>query len=279
MARQRVSILGVGVDAVTRAEAVAEIAGMVEQERGAMVVTANPEIVWRARHDPIYRTVIDHADLVVADGVGVMMAARMAGRPLPERVPGYDLMLDLLQEAGKRGWRVYLLGGKPGVAEEAARQAVLRWPGLQVAGTHHGYFWNDVDEWRALERALEKTDPNLVFVGMGAPRQEMWMARRLGRGVMEKVVAPRHNPAGPGYRAVMLGVGGSLDVLAGTAALAPAWMRQHGLEWAFRLRDPRRWRRGLVLPAFLLTAAVWAAGIRFRGDDGAGRHEKTGEGT
>lgn len=274
----KVPVLGVNIDPVSLPEAVDRVAAMIARGKGGMVVTANPEIVWRARRDRVYRAVLNDADLVVADGIGVVMAARMAGFSLPSRVAGFDLMQALLEEAQHRGWRVYFLGGEPGIAEEAARRVSARLTSLQLAGTHHGYFWHDDRGWAEVAAALQTAAPQLVFVGMGAPLQELWMAHQLGRGGSTLAsVVPRSRPV---YgHAVMLGVGGSLDVLAGKTARAPAWMRAHGLEWAFRLRDPRRWRRAVSLPAFVGAAAIWAFQHRIGGRGAGGHQPSSGEGT
>ncbi|MDR7386279.1 MAG: WecB/TagA/CpsF family glycosyltransferase, partial [Armatimonadota bacterium] len=158
-------------------------------------------------------------------------ASRRLGRPLPERVPGVELMEALCERAARQGWPIFLLGGLPGVAEQAAAELRRRWPGLPVAGTHHGYFQVE----GAVVEAVARSGAALLFCGLGSPRQELWLSRHLDR---------------LGVR-VAMGVGGSLDVLAGRSARAPAWLRRVHLEWLYRLlREPRRWRRQLALPHF-----------------------------
>jgi N-acetylglucosaminyldiphosphoundecaprenol N-acetyl-beta-D-mannosaminyltransferase len=183
---------------------------------------------------------------VVADGIGVVWASRRVGCPLPERVPGIELMEALCARAEAEGWAVFLLGGLPGVAEQAALALSRRWPRLRVAGTHHGYFSED----GPVVEQVARSGAQVLFCGLGSPRQELWLARNLARlGVQ-----------------LAMGVGGSLDVLAGRTPRAPLWLRRLHLEWLYRLlREPRRWRRQLALPRF-----AWLV-LRSRpGREGAG---------
>lgn len=215
-----------------------------------LVVTANPETVLRARSLPELALAISHAALVVADGVGVVWAARRLGTPLPGRVPGIELAEGLLEHCARQGWPVFLLGGRPArdgdppVAEKAARALQRRWAGLRVVGTWHGYFSRD--EENAVLGAVAKARPALLLGGMGCPRQELWLSRHAAfLGTC-------------GVR-VAVGVGGALDVWAGETRRAPAPLRRMGLEWLWRLlREPRRIRRQLQLVRFVL--AVLAQG-------------------
>lgn len=189
-----------------------------------LVVTLNPEIVVRARGDAALRDVIARADLVVADGIGMVWAARRAGAPLRDRVPGIDLAFGTMERGGP-SLRVFLLGGRPGVATAAAEAARSRW-GVEVVGTHHGYFDHDVDG-AAVAAVVGASGAALVLAGLG-DRQEAYLD------------AHRH-ALGAG---ALIGVGGTLDVLAGVARRTPAWTRRWGLEWAWRVGlDPQRWYR------------------------------------
>lgn len=231
MLTDRVWVLGVPFDPVRLAEAADRVASLVESGGAHLVVTANPELVMAARKDPELVRAVRGASLVVADGIGVVWASRRLGRPLPERVPGVELMEALCERAARQGWPIFLLGGLPGVAEQAAAELRRRWPGLPVAGTHHGYFQVE----GAVVEAVACSGAALLFCGLGSPRQELWLSRHLDR---------------LGVR-VAMGVGGSLDVLAGRSTRAPAWLRRVHLEWLYRLlREPRRWRRQLALPHF-----------------------------
>jgi N-acetylglucosaminyldiphosphoundecaprenol N-acetyl-beta-D-mannosaminyltransferase len=189
-----------------------------------LVVTLNPEIVVRARRDPQLREAIGRADLVVADGIGMVWAARRAGVALPGRVPGIDLAFGTMARGGP-SLRVFLLGGRPGVATAAAEAARSRW-GVEVVGTQHGYFDHDADG-AAVAARVGASGATLVLAGLG-DRQESYLD------------AHRHD-LGAG---ASIGVGGTLDVLAGVARRTPDWTRRWGLEWAWRVGlDPQRWHR------------------------------------
>jgi polysaccharide pyruvyl transferase CsaB len=244
----RVPVLGVGVDPVTLPEAVERIGEWIGAARGGgarrtrQVVTLNPEMVMATRRRPALAAILSQADLVTADGVGVVWAARRLGRPLPGRVAGSDLVEALLAAGAAAGWRCYFLGAAPGVAGEAARAAGERYPGLSVVGTRHGYF--SPDEAARVVREVSAAGADLLLVALGSPAQEEFIAawrEELGAGVA-------------------IGVGGTLDVLAGRTRRAPAWLRRAGLEWLYRMvRDPRRWGRALALPAFALAVLRRAA--------------------
>ncbi|MBC7343497.1 MAG: WecB/TagA/CpsF family glycosyltransferase [Clostridia bacterium] len=231
----RITILGVPVDAVSLDEALARIQEFLEQDAVHQVVTLNAEMVVLAQKDPDFRRVVQQAALVVPDGSGVRLGARILGHHLPERVAGIDLMQALCQRAARQGWRIYFLGAEPGVAKEAARRLQERYPGLVVVGTQHGYF-NPASLPEVLAR-IRESRPEILFVALGAPKQELWLAEHLP---FLKVK-------------VGMGVGGSLDVVAGRVKRAPRWMQRLGLEWLFRLlQEPARWRRVMALPRFLL---------------------------
>jgi N-acetylglucosaminyldiphosphoundecaprenol N-acetyl-beta-D-mannosaminyltransferase len=230
--RDRVVVLGVPFDRVDRVGAVRRAAELASSGGFHLVVTANPELVVAARASPELMEVVRSASLVVADGIGVVWASRRLGDPLPERVAGVELMEALCGWAALEGRPVFLLGGRPGVAEAAATNLVRRFPGLQVAGTHHGYFTGADAE---VAGRVARSGAHLLFCGLGSPTQELWLWRHRGR---------------LGVRLAM-GVGGSLDVLAGQARRAPEWVRRAHLEWLYRLaREPWRWRRQLALPRF-----------------------------
>jgi N-acetylglucosaminyldiphosphoundecaprenol N-acetyl-beta-D-mannosaminyltransferase len=241
----RVDVLGVGFDPVDLEGAVQAAAAMVDEPGPHLIVTANVELVMRARRAPDLQSILRRAALVVADGVGVVWGARRLGRPLPGRVPGIDLAGRLCGEAARRGWRVCLIGGAPGVAAEAANN-LRRWhPGIDVTQALHGYFGPE-DE-AAVTTAIRETAPTLLLAGLGSPRQERWLDRHLASLAV---------PLG-------IGVGGSLDVWAGRARRAPRLAQKLGLEWCYRLiRQPSRVRRQLTIPQFI--AAVWLHRWRVR---------------
>jgi N-acetylglucosaminyldiphosphoundecaprenol N-acetyl-beta-D-mannosaminyltransferase len=227
-------ILGVPVAAVDLAGAVEAIAEMIAQGGQHQVVTVNPEFLVRARYQPAFGAVLRRAALATADGAGVVLAARLLGTPLRGRVTGTDLVLALARRGAQEGWRLFLLGAAPGVAERAAAALRREAPGSLVVGTWAGSPRRD-DEGAILAR-VAATRPDLLLVAYGAPAQDLWLARNLGR-----------TPASVG-----IGVGGAFDFLAGVTPRAPQSLRRAGLEWAYRLwREPWRARRMLALPAFV----------------------------
>lgn len=224
----RHSVLGYPVDAADLSTAADWVLAQVTEARGSdarprLVVTLNPEIVVQAEHDPALAEALRAADLSVADGVGIAWAAKRTGNPLPGRVPGVDLAFETMRRGGA-ALRVYLLGAKPGVAERAASEARRRF-GVEVVGAQHGYF----DRAAAGEvcRAVRDAAPDLLLAGLGEG-QERFL----------------HEHAAELGAAVMVGVGGTLDVLAGEVRRMPAWTTRLGVEWLFRvLLDRRRWGR------------------------------------
>ena len=231
----RTDILGVGFDSVTLPQAVEKAVGLLNQGGTHYVVTPNPELVQRARKEPPFRDVLNGADLVLPDGVGITYAAKILGRPLAARVPGIDFAAALCGELAKSGKKLFLLGAKPGVAELAAGNLKKEHPGLTVCGVHDGYFKEDgpvVGEIRA-------AGADVVFVCLGFPRQEYWMSQHGAQ-------------TGAG---LLVGLGGSLDVFAGQVRRAPAAFQKLGLEWFYRLvTQPSRIGRMARLPLFLFSA-------------------------
>ena len=238
----RTDILGVAFDNTTMDEAVGRAMSLLEQEGPHLVVTPNPEIVRLAQSDRYFAGLIAGADLVLPDGVGILYAAKILGRPLKARVPGVDFASALMDAMAKTGKRLFLLGAKPGVAEEAARRLAGQHPGLILCGTHDGYFQEDAPVVQAIRAARA----DVVFVCLGAPKQEKWAAA---------------HGADTGAR-LFVGLGGSLDVFAGQVERAPKGWQKLGLEWLYRLKqEPGRIGRMARLPLFL----VGAAGRRLTG--------------
>lgn len=205
--------------------------------RGApkVVVTPNSEIAYSCRSDPALNAAVQSADYAVPDGSGVVLASRILGTPLRGKVAGFDVACALFPLMAERGMSLFLYGAKPGVADEAARRLRERYPALVVAGTRHGYIRDDA----AVIGAVNRARPDVVFVALGSPRQELWM--QANRAYLD---------AG-----VLMGLGGTLDILAGVAKRAPAPMVRLGLEWLYRLlREPWRFGRMLRLPAYLWCA-------------------------
>ena len=230
----KTDILGVAFDALTLTEAEERADALLRARKGGYIVTANPEIVLHSREDAAYAAAVNGADLVLADGVGDLYAARILGTPLPERVAGSDITPRLLSRLAKRGSSVFLYGARPGVAERAGEALQSAYPGLRIAGTENGY----ISDETALFVSLEREQPDLLLLGLGAPRQELWMAKNRQR-----------------TNAVMIGVGGLLDVFAGDIPRAPESWQKLGLEWLYRLlREPKRIKRMIRLPGILFLA-------------------------
>jgi N-acetylglucosaminyldiphosphoundecaprenol N-acetyl-beta-D-mannosaminyltransferase len=239
-ARRRVRLGALHVDGVTFAQALDAIAGMVDKREGGIVFTPNVDHVVMAEEDPRFRDAYAAADLSLADGMPVLWASRLLGEPLPEKVSGSDLVLPLMERADRGGWRIYILGGAPGVGARAAERIVQRFPGVSIAGTVSPLIdMNQPPSARAeLIESIRASKPDLVLVALGAPKQELFIAEAAG------ALRP----------AVLLGVGAAIDFIAGTARRAPPWVSAAGLEWLYRLaREPRRlWRRYLLRdPKFL----------------------------
>jgi N-acetylglucosaminyldiphosphoundecaprenol N-acetyl-beta-D-mannosaminyltransferase len=231
---ERPRVLGLPVDCLTMERAVDRIATFIEERRLHRVVVTNANKAWLAHRDPSLQALLESADLVVAE-YATAWAAKRLGIPGVEHVGGLTLMQRLLAEAPLRGWSVYLLGAEPEVVEGLAQTLVQRAPRLRLVGAHHGYL--DAAARAEVHTALGALRPDLLFVAMGSPRQEQFMA-----GLSD------------GMAGVALGVGGSFDVLAGRKRDAPAWMRGRGLEWLFRLwQNPRGlWKRYLVTNAWFV---------------------------
>ena len=232
----KTEILGISFDDLTREEAARLGAQLLAEDRFHYVVTPNPEFILAAEKDQAFLDVLNSADLVLADGVGVVYSAKILGKPLKGRVPGIEFAADMLACLNGMGGRLYLLGAKPGVAEEAGRRILAQYPNIVLCGTQDGYF---KDEEAALLK-VAAARPDLLFVCLGAPKQEKWVARW-----------GKHTGA-----RLAVGLGGALDVFAGNVERAPESWRRLGLEWAFRLKkEPQRAGRMARLPLVLVKAA------------------------
>jgi N-acetylglucosaminyldiphosphoundecaprenol N-acetyl-beta-D-mannosaminyltransferase len=231
----RITILGIPVDNITEDEAMQRIAAFLEAGGPHHVVTVNPEFIMEAQHNALFRSVLHAANLATPDGFGLLLAARWLGTPLRGRATGVALVQRIAALAAARGYRLFLLGAAPGVAEEAAAVLRARHPRLHIVGCFAGTPHPRHEPF--LRQIIAATRPDVLFVAYGHPRQDLWIARNQ-----------------PALRVPLaMGVGGVYDYLSGRVPLAPAWVRRIGLEWLYRLaRQPRRWRRILVaVPLFL----------------------------
>ncbi|NLK09184.1 MAG: WecB/TagA/CpsF family glycosyltransferase [Firmicutes bacterium] len=229
-----VNILGTEIHRLSREHLLQLIEERYEEGIPTWIVTANAEMAVRAKEEAEVADVLAKADLRLADGAGIVWAAKQMGSNVPERLPGVEIAEELVAWAAVNNLTIYMLGAGPGVAEEAVLELQTRYPGLRIVGYHHGYF----DEKQELDILddIRKKKPNLLLVALGAPRQEQWIAQHF----------PSLNTA------IAVGVGGSFDVWAGRVKRAPTWMGERGLEWLYRLiKEPRRAKRMLALPRFV----------------------------
>ena len=232
---EKIDILGVNVDSVTMAQAVAQVEGYMDEKKNVLIATANAEMIMRATHDMELKDILNDAALVVPDGAGTVWAAHHLGYEMPERVAGFDLAQELMRIAPSKKQKVFFFGSAPGVAEKAKAKAEKLYPGIEIVGTRDGYFKPE-DEPAIIEE-IKKAQPDLLLAALGVPKQEKWLHAHL-----QELNVP-----------VAIGVGGTLDVMAGVMKRAPYWMQKAKLEWLFRgLLQPKRAGRLMALPKFVL---------------------------
>ena len=242
MEREQLRILDIPVDRVDASKAMAIFEELMERPGCELIVTPNSEILVNATKDSTLKTLIEEAALVIPDGIGLVYASRILGKPLSERVTGIDFLTEILAYLEAKGESIYLLGGKPSnkerdsIANLAAAAMREKFPGLKIAGTRDGYFKKE-DE-AAVVAEINRSGADFLCVAMGSPRQELFVK---DHGAALKTVK------------TAMGVGGSLDVWAGTAKRAPEFYQKNGLEWLYRFaKEPTRWRRMLQLPVFMV---------------------------
>lgn len=234
MLSKQAEILGVNVNSLTMRQAVEAVQQFIAEKRTALVATANAEMLMRATADEELKDILNQADLVVPDGAGTVWAANYLGTPMPERVAGYDLAQELMRDAPAKGHKIYFFGSAPGVADKAREKAFELYPGIQIVGTRNGYF-TEADEPEIIAE-IKAASPDILLAALGVPKQEKWLKKHL------------HELQVP----VSIGVGGTLDVMAGVMQRAPLWMQKAKLEWLFRaLKQPSRAGRLLALPKFV----------------------------
>ncbi len=238
------TILGARVDAIGRTEAISRIADLAEGTRPSLIVTIGTEMIVRARSDAAFRAAIDTAALSLCDTIGVVLAARLHGVRIEERVTGVELIEPLCAELARRGRSVYFVGAKGDTAERAAAAVKTAVPSLIVAGARDGYFPAERED--AIAAEIAASGASVAFVGLGSPRQERFITTAL---------AAHGVPVG-------IGIGGSFDVLAGNVERAPEAWRKLGFEWLYRLmKEPSRFRRQMALPRFVVLALCERAGV------------------
>lgn len=230
----KVNVLGVNFDNVDMNEALEKCKIFLKGDCGNLIVTPNPEIVMRAKDDNEFKDIINGASLVIPDGIGIIKGANILGTPLKERVAGYDLICNLL-ELGKDGSiSFYFWGSKPGIAEIAKQKMEEKYPNIKILGADDGYF-DDAKKAKIVEK-ISETKPDILLVGVGAPKQEKIINELLDKNIFK----------------IGIGCGGSIDVLSGSVKRAPKLFIKLHLEWFWRLlKEPTRLPRMMVLPKFL----------------------------
>lgn len=237
--RKTIDILGVPVDSITMGEAVAKIGSFMEESGVHAVFTPNAEIMMAAQRDPELKEILSNADMLTADGAGVVLASKLLARSVPEKVSGIDLVREIFKAYASKGLRLFLFGAVPGVAEEAAENIKAANPGIIIAGCRNGFFTPDQES--AIVNEINSSNADLLLVALGAPKQEKWIARN--RNALNVKVC--------------IGVGGAMNVLSGRIQLSPDFFRRNGLEWLHRLyKEPRRAKRMMDLPRFMIRV-IW----------------------
>ncbi len=241
--RDIISILGVNIDKITMSGALEAVKGFLTGDRPRVIYTPNTEIVMEARKNTKFKELLNNADLVIPDGIGLIYASRIKKKALPERVTGVDLSFKMLEIANENGYSLFILGGKEGVAKEATENISKQYPNIKIAGYHHGFFkGTHIDhkghqEEKSVIEMINQSKPDILFVGLGAPKQEIWI---------------NENKSFLNCK-VIIGNGGTVDILSGRVKNAPDFYRNNGLEWLYRLaKDPKRIKRQMVLPLFVL---------------------------
>ncbi len=235
---KKLNVLGIGVDTFDMAGATQFLVDALSKDSLTKVYTPNSEILLHAYKNEDYKDVLNRAELVTADGIGVVYASKILGFPLPERVSGFDLANELLRESAPLQKSVYLFGSKPGVAEAAAEKIVSLYPGIEIAGVADGYF--DAEKEAKIIDDINEKAPDILFVCLGFPKQEFWIDAHSDLNAK-----------------IAMGLGGSLDVFAGTVKRAPKFFQKFGIEWLYRLiKQPSRFMRMLALPKFGFTVLL-----------------------
>ncbi|WP_078543823.1 WecB/TagA/CpsF family glycosyltransferase [Litchfieldia alkalitelluris] len=213
---------------------VKELEHYIDTSTKAHVVTANPEIIMYGEKDPSYKKILEQAEFMTPDGIGVVIASKILGDHLQERIAGFDVMERLLQLSSEKQYKLYFIGASQDVIETAVGNMKRKYPSLSVVGYHNGYFdWDD----NVLVETIAESKPDIIFVGLGFPKQEQWISKSIDSF----------------NKGIFIGVGGSFDVWAGKVKRAPIVWQKLNIEWLYRLvNQPTRWRRMLVLPQFLI---------------------------
>ncbi len=231
----RVDIHGVKIHNVTMQDAVDIIRKWVEGDTLHAVYTPNSEIIMQAQRNPELKSILNDAGLLIPDGAGVVLASKILKTPLKEKVSGVDLAKNLFKAFSGKSTGFFILGGEPGVADMAAVNIIAEFGRVNIKGYAHGYF--KPEEEAALIEQINRVKPDILLVGLGAPKQELWIHRNMYRLSCK----------------VCIGIGGGIDIFAGKVSLTPEFIRKAGFEWLHRLiREPRRYKRMMDLPRFMI---------------------------
>lgn len=238
-----VNIFGVNINNITFNEASDIVKSFLKEDRLHTVITPNTEIVMAAKDHENIRNIVNSADLVIPDGIGLIYGSKIRKKPLKERVTGFDLSMELLKIAEEDGYSLYLLGGKPGISEKAAKNIKIKFPALNIKGYHHGYFKGTHlgmpghEEEKKVIEEINKLKPDVIFLGLGFPKQELWIEEN-----KDKINSR-----------IIIGNGGVMDILSGNSKRAPKIFIKLNLEWLYRLlSEPSRIKRQMAIPKFIL---------------------------
>ncbi|MNO28923.1 putative N-acetylmannosaminyltransferase [compost metagenome] len=243
-----VSILGVPFSKLTLEETTLHLAEQIENKRDKLfhLITANPEITLASQSDELLQRIIQSADMIVPDGIGIVLAAKRQGDPIPERVTGYDLLLKLLEQGNERSWSFYFLGTDEETNGQAVENIMRSYPRVRIAGRHHGFFAGT--EEPGIIADIQQAKPDILILAMGAPYSDKWLHKHKSELAGVKLV---------------FGVGGSLDVISGKVKPTPTVWKKLNLEWAHRLLfspvakgQKSRWRRQSALPKFVYRTMI-----------------------
>lgn len=242
-----VSIFGVKIQNTTLEDTRKQIEEYLEENRLRVIYTPNTEIVMKAKDDSKLRDIINKGDIIIPDGIGLIYGSKIQKKPLKERVTGFDTSMEILKIANKKNYKLFLLGGAPSIAEQAMKNINKEYPNIQTVGCQNGFFKgshlgveNSIEEKRVIEE-INSLSPDIIFVGLGFPRQELFIEAN-----REKLKAK-----------IVIGNGGVIDVMAGNAKRAPEIYQRLGLEWFYRLiKNPSRIRRQLEIPKFIWKVLV-----------------------
>lgn len=238
-----ISIMGVRINNVTMNEVLNTVENKIEKQEKYIIYTPNTEIIMMCQEDKEFLDLMNQSDINIPDGIGLIYASKTKDLPLKEKVGGFDLSVKMLDIANRKSLKLYAVGGKPGVAETAMKNIHEKYPNINIVGHHHGYFkgahlgQNGHEEEKEVIDEINSKKPDILFVGFGAKKQEQWIQYNKNK-LNAKII---------------IGNGGTIDILAGNVKRAPDIFIKLGLEWFYRLiKEPKRISRQIVLPIFMI---------------------------